>query len=180
MKIKYLNFNTTTFKNISQVETQNQHGNQNLSKIAKVAGCVGLAYIGIGLASKNNFNKNILKKGLEKGDELLINKKTGEAFTGKIKSNVGTIIGFNKIETCVFKNGIITEKTYKDIFGRELQGYFYKNNEICVNAHIYKSFRKDKRFAIAWKRKNGSTCHLDGITKDSIFDIARKLLNNEK
>jgi hypothetical protein len=179
MKIKYLNFNTTNFKNVSQVETQNQHGNQNLSKIAKVAGCVGLAYIGIGLASKNNFNKNILKKGLEKGDELLINKKTGEAFTGKIKSNVGMIIGFNKIETRVFENGVITEKTYKDVFGRELFGYFYKNGKLCIDVSVYKTFKKNKRFSYTWRKEDGNTCHFDGISNKSLFEHIRKIIKNK-
>jgi hypothetical protein len=179
MKIKYLNFNTTNFKNVSQVETQNKRGNKNLSNIGYIARCIGLTYIGVGLISKSCFDKNILRKGLKMKDELLINKKTGEAFTGKIKSNVGMIIGFNKIETRVFENGVITEKTYKDVFGRELFGYFYKNGKLCIDVSVYKTFKKNKRFSYTWRKEDGNTCHFDGISDKSLFEHIRKIIKNK-
>ena len=56
------------------------------SKLGYGVGVAGVAFISAGLISKSSFNKNILKKGLEIREGLLRDKKTGEVFTGKIKS----------------------------------------------------------------------------------------------
>ena len=148
------------------------------SKLGYGVGVAGVAFVSAGLISKSSFNKNILKKGLEIREGLLRDKKTGDVFTGKIKSNTGLIIGFNKVETRSFENGVITEKTYKNILGREIEGVFYKDGKECLDVFVKtKGADSQKRMiAACWRDKNDNVIDLDIYRKGSAFDWARNLV----
>ncbi len=62
---------------------------------------------------KISFEELLNKKGLEFRNNVLVNKSTGENFTGELKrstNDYGKGSGFKNIETRRFEEGIITEK----------------------------------------------------------------------
>lgn len=146
-------------------------------------GVISMIIIGTGLSSKGSFAKNIAKKGLELKDNLLINSKTGEKYTGTIKSNVGKI-GFNKVESQKYENGVITEKIYKNIFGREKSGIFYKDGKECLKVKIgYPYFVPYNKSVAAYRYSEDKTAaeHYDmsGFSFESVFEWARNLVKKE-
>ena len=146
-------------------------------------GVASMVIVGIGMSYKGNFNKSIAKKGLELKNNILINKNTGEKFTGEIKSYIGKI-GFNRIETQSFVDGILTEKTYKNALGQELSGSFYKNGKECLNVQIgypylipYHKLVMVCRYA----KDNNTIQHFDkkGFSGKSVFEWARNFVKEK-
>lgn len=153
---------------------------QNMLLGVSGIGVAGMIIVGTGLACKGNFNKSIAKKGLEFKNNILINKNTGEKFTGDIKSNIGKI-GFNHVETQSFVDGIITEKTYKNILGKELSGTFYKDGKECLNVQIgYPYFVPYNKSVAVYRhtQDNSATQHMDkrGFSGKSVFEWARNFV----
>ena len=143
-------------------------------------GVAGMMIIGTGIASKGNFNKSIAKKGLEFKNNVLINKTTGEKYTGNIKSNVGKI-GFNRVESQSFVDGIITEKTYKNIVGSEISGTFYKDGKECLNVQIGYPYIVPYNKSVAvyyYSQDNNKVQHMDkrGFSGKSVFEWARNFV----
>lgn len=173
--------NCNTFLSTQPTKINKEQRKEKMIQTASGIGIVGLSLIGTGLASKSKFTKNISRKGLEFKNGVLVKKATGEAFSGKIKSNVGLIFGFNKIETRVFDNGIITEKTYKNLFGREKEGYFYKDGKECLDVFIKSQNikTKNKKIATTWRSLDNSFIDTDGYRKGSVFEWARNLVKEE-
>ena len=178
--------NINTYKNsnifLSTQSTKTNNNNQKKKNTLIAIGgasAVGLTIVTTGLASRGNFAKNSFKKGLIMKNGVLINKQTGETFTGKIKSNIGKIIGFSIVETRAFENGIITEKTYKNIIGQEKAGTFYKDGKECLNVFIksHNPITTMKEIASHWRNEK-NTIEADFVTrhKGSAFNWARKLV----
>ncbi len=167
----------------NSVLTNFQKKDEKLSK--KNAAAITAAGIGVttmtiaisGLITKGNFSKNIAKKGLEFRNNLLVNKHTGEKFTGKIKSNIGTI-GFDKIETQIYESGVLTEKNYKNALGKELYGTFYKDGKEFMNVQIGYPYFVPYNKSVAtymYNKEKTITLHADrrGFSGKSVFEWAR-------
>lgn len=176
---------TNIVDNINFRDSYNQKRNrrQNMLIGATGIGVAGMIVIGTGMACKGNFNKSIAKKGLELKNNILVNKETGEKYTGKIKSNIGKI-GFNRVETQSFVDGIITEKTYKNILGSELNGIFYKDGKECLNVQIGYPYvvPYDKSIAVyRYSMDHNKVQHMDqrGFSGKSVFEWARNFVKEQ-
>ena len=136
--MKILSINNISKHNYITYKQNDQTANKKNEKIKNIAlgvGATTMLTIGAGLLSKGNFYKTIEKKGLILKDGILIEKSSGKKYTGEIKSNVGKL-GFTKIETIKFVDGIINEKIYKNLLGQELEGYFYKDGKKCMYVQV--------------------------------------------
>lgn len=186
-QVKYVNQSVprVAFKKAQSTAPQeNPEKSEMRKKIRKymplIIGAAGALAIVAGILSKSTFKENIAKKGLEFRDNVLVNKETGEKFTGKIKSNVGAI-GFNRRETRVFTNGIIDEVTYRSTLGRELEGTFYKDGKEFMSGHMCGSILpKHNRFGTYRYLENGEIFeHGDGYNlKESFFEYMRNCTKN--
>ncbi len=153
---------------------------ENRAMLALGIGVTGMVIVGCGIASKGNFSKSIAKKGLVIKDNILVNKETGEKYTGTIKANIGKI-GFNRIETRNFVEGVITEKTYKDALGKELSGTFYKDGKECLFVEIgYPYFVPYNKSVATYRYSQDKTAmeHMDkrGFSGKSVFEWARNFV----
>ncbi len=188
--IKYVNKSVSrvAFKKVQNTAPQENQKRAEKSEIRKkirkymplIIGAAGALAIVAGVLSKSTFEENIAKKGLEFRDNVLVNKETGEKFTGKIKSNVGAI-GFNRRETKVFTNGIIDEVTYRSTLGRELEGTFYKDGKEFMSGHMCSSiFSKDNRYGTYYYLEDGEIFkHGDGYNlKEPFFEYMRNCTKN--
>ena len=123
-------------------------------------------------AMKKSLQKVFTQKGLILKEGTLIVSKTGEKFSGTIKRHVGTF-GFIK-ETRKYDNGLLSEKLYHNLFGKELDGYFYKNGILhtSVNVNSY-PFTKSKLYSINEYYKGDNAVVKEGYSenKGSIFKI---------
>ena len=177
--ISAINFQSTN-TTYSQRYTNKKVSKENRRMVVLGIGAAGMIIVGAGIACKGNFSKSIAKKGLVLKDNVLINKKTGEKYTGVIKSNVGKI-GFNRIESQNFVDGVITEKTYKDAFGKELSGVFYKDGKECFLVEIgYPYFISYNKSVVTYRysQDKGVMEHTDrrGFTGKSVFEWARNFV----
>ena len=107
----------------------------------------------------------------------MVDSKTGEKFTGTVRSFVGKI-GFNRIESQSFVDGVITEKTYKNMFGSELGGVFYKDGKECFKVTIGYPYFVPYNKAVAtyrYAQDKSATVHTDrrGFSFKSVFEWAR-------
>ena len=141
------------------------------------AGAVGttLFLAGKGKMNKMSYEEALRKSGIELKDGIAFIKETGEKFTGTIKRNITT----NRKETINFENGTITEKLYHNLFGRELEGEFYKEGELYmkVGKHVG-LFRKSFPY---YKYEEGKrTSAGDVISSTSVFKWAREALKGKE
>lgn len=113
-----------------------------LGALTGIAAAFGI-YVAIMVAKKPpkmSFEELLSKKGLEFRNEILVNKNTGEKFTGELKRSTdeyGKGSGFKNIETRKFEDGIITENTNKDLWGKERSGKFYKEGKIYSDVTVF-------------------------------------------
>ena len=169
---------TNTFK--KQVHVKQNYSKEKQAMLVLGIGVAGMIIVGTGIASRGNFNKSITKKGLVLKDNILVKKDTGEKFTGTIKSNIGKI-GFNRVETRNFVEGVITEKTYKDALGKELSGTFYKDGKECLFVEIgYPYFVPYNKSVATYRYSQHKTAmeHMDkrGFSGKSVFEWARNFV----
>lgn len=140
-------------------------------------------YVAVMIAKKPpkmSFEELLTKKGLEFRNEILVNKSTGEKFTGELKRSTdeyGKGSGFKNIETRRFEDGIITENTNKDLWGNEISGKFYKEGNIYSDVEIYYG-REGKIYSFTIYHKDGRQ-YLEGHGKcqkknDYVFENYRK------
>lgn len=130
---------------------------------------------------RKTFEALLKEKELKFKDGIILNKNN-EKFTGKLCRSTGQKgkTGYEMIETQRFKNGLITEKTYKDCFNNELEGKFYKDGILRADVSICAG-KKLRPFSFYCYDKKGEFCEIgDGLTKgkESVFDIFRKKFNN--
>lgn len=143
---------------------------------------LGAAIIELKKPPRKSFEKMLKKNNLEFRDNVLVKKENGERFTGEIRRSTGKpdkFKGREMIETQKFDNGIITEKTYKDVFNREIEGYFYKDGELKLR--VFSVIEdEEKRFGF-YPYENGQATILgDGYMKknESVFEWAREWIKN--
>ena len=91
----------------------------------------GLALVGLSKTSKSTFEEALKKNGVEIKDGIAKLVKNNERFTGKIERFETR----NRKETVNFVDGIMTEKLYHNLLGKELEGRFYKNGEEVLKIH---------------------------------------------
>lgn len=192
---------TTNFKsNVGQKATKSDLLNENKKtkgisavKICTLALAVptvlALSYLAViehKKPKKLSFKKLLEQNNLEFKNDVLIIKNTGEKYTGELKRSTGEFFpnGYGeKIESQKFEKGIITEKTYVNSKGQEIQGYFYKdgklryevfsngkrnkNNEICFGFNEYNEKGQPSTFGEGMMAEN-----------KSLFEMAREYVKN--
>lgn len=158
-----------------------------LGALGAIAAAYGI-YVAVMIAKKPpkmSFEELLNKKGLEFRNEILVNKQTGEKFTGELKRSTdeyGKGSGFKNIETRIFKDGIITEKTNKDLWGNEREGKFYKDGKLFSDITVFYG-REGKIFSFSIYKQNG-TQFADGHgkcqkKKESVFKDCREWIKND-
>ncbi len=145
---------------------------------------LGAAIIELKKPPRKSFEKMLKKNGLEFRENILVKKETGEKFTGELKRSTGKPDKFKHremIETQRFENGIRTERTYTDVFNREIEGFFYKDGELKLEVFaVIES--GEKRFGF-YPYKNGQIVLFgDGYMKkdESVFEWARDYVKNNR
>lgn len=120
-----------------------------------------------------SFSKAILKQGVCFENGVAIVKKTGKKFTGAVSRNTG-FLGCKK-ETTQFTDGIITEKVYHDLFGRELYGRFYKEGKLYLTVGKSRGFSSEKlpKGVYSYTTINDPLDAIHRIKTDSVFEWAR-------
>lgn len=133
-----------------------------------IAGCTLLCFK-MSIKSLAEILKN---QGAELKDGFAVISKTGEKFSGTIKRRSGTY--GQKRETIKYENGLITEKIYHNIYGKELEGEFYKSGVLRIKV------RQGKNYSITQFDSDGKCQALFDCIKvknKSKFDNARELIN---
>ena len=134
---------------------------------------IGMA-VGLKMTSKNTFEDALKKSGVQMKDGIATIIDTGEKFTGKITRYETR----NRKETVDFVDGKMTEKLYHNFFGKELEGYFYKNNE-----PVLRVAKSSSTLAVSCLGKNEScVTRMDVKIErgESAFDWARNYLKDKK
>lgn len=123
---------TTHFKTKkeSQQSLLSPQKNENKKEvlIATLAGLatIGATIIGLQKTSPKNYEEALKKAGIQIEDGIAILIKTKEKYTGTVQRFETR----SKKETIKFVDGIITEKINHNLFGKELEGKFYKNGTL--------------------------------------------------
>ena len=127
---------------------------------------LGLAALGLKKTSKMSFEEALKKNGVEIKDGVATLIKSGEKFTGKIQRFEKR----NRKESVKFVDGVMTEKLYHNILGKELDGYFYKNGA------CYKVYGSSKLFTTYLYIDNRLVIRGDAqkMDKSSVFDKTRE------
>lgn len=109
----------------SEIKSNNKDGNNKAMLSLSLTGlaAIGLAAIGLKKTSIMTYEEALRKNGVEIKNGIATLIKSGEKFTGKIQRFEKR----NRKESVEFVDGVMTEKLYHNILGKELDGYFYKN-----------------------------------------------------
>lgn len=147
-KIQNINFQST-LKHNDKSDTEksipkSENDKTTLTLLGLAVG--GALAVLLGQKSKMSFEKALLKEGVKIKDGIAIIQETGKKYTGTIKRKVNAY-GMKR-EIVTYKDGLITEKLYKDILGRELEGHFYKEGKPYLT--IWKDAKKGNRFKIRY------------------------------
>lgn len=94
---------------------------------------IGAAAIGLKKTAKMSYEDALKKAGVQVKDGIATLIESGEKFTGKIQRFEKR----NRKETVEFVDGVMTEKVYHSLTGKELEGEFYKNGKRVLR--IWKS-----------------------------------------
>ena len=129
---------------------------------------LGLAALGLKKTSKMSFEEALKKNGVEIKDGIATLIKSGEKFTGKIQRFEKR----NRKESVKFVDGVMTEKLYHNILGKELDGYFYKNGA------CYKVYGSSKLYTTYLYIENRLITRGDAqrMDKKSVFDKTREYI----
>ena len=115
-----------------------------------------------------SFEEALKKNGVEIKDGIATLIKSGEKFTGKIQRFEKR----NRKESVKFVDGVMTEKLYHNILGKELDGYFYKNGA------CYKVYGSSKLYTTYLYIENQLITRGDAqrMDKKSVFDKTREYI----
>ena len=100
-------------KNISDESVINNRSKLALSLAALAT--IGLSIVGVKKTAKMTFEEALKKNGVEIKNGIATLIENGEKFTGKIQRFETR----NRKETVEFADGLIKEKVYHNVFGRE-------------------------------------------------------------
>lgn len=182
-----IRINLTNSHSISHKANENIPNNSNESPSEKkgeksmlIGALVGLAAIGataIGLkkTSPISYEEALKKAGIQIKDDIAVLIESGEKFTGKIERFENR----NKKETIEFVDGLITEKLYHNLFGKELEGIFYKNGKEVLNIKRALSQTGNKGFTYSGK-DIPPTKPAAFVATDQGFAWAREFLKKQK
>ncbi len=185
-----MNINTNSYillsKNHERFMVQIPFGNKDNSNtkdntpVILTTGAIAVATaIAAAKGAKINLDKALNKKGVKMQDGIVRKIDTGELFNGIIRRNIKPF-GIKK-ETLKYINGEIREKLYHDVFGREIQGYFYKNGKLVEEVRVDSSmFTRNKAFVSYSYGADGSLImSSDGFCpkSESVFNNYRKKYN---
>ena len=137
---------------------------------------LGAATYGYKKTSPIAYEEALKKAGVQIEDNIATLIESGEKYTGKIERFVNR----NKKETIEFKDGIIKEKLYHNLFGKELEGYFYKDGKEVLK--IWKSVGQQKNnsgFSYSGENVANTKSAAFIATKDG-FEWARKFISQTK
>lgn len=153
--------------------------NKNLKTALISITTLGVVTTAVGVLSKKSRAQMLDKAGLEIKNARVINKLTGENFTGSLTRNTSAF-GLKK-EVNSFENGVLTEILNYGFRGKELDGYFYKNGKLLYRSGVPTGNSKIKYYP--WfKYKDSDIClHADCKLEpgESVFENMRKLMDKE-
>lgn len=156
-------------KNSADKSTTNNRSKLALSLVALAT--IGLSIVGVKKTAKMTFDEALKKNGVEIKNGIATLIENGEKFTGKIQRFETR----NRKETVEFADGLMKEKVYHNLFGRELNGEFYRDGNLKVRVNSY--FTKDGQKTFTYYDNGGQFKDCKTMlaqTKDSVFDWARK------
>ncbi len=164
----------------SQSTNVNDNNKSSLKTGLAAVAALGITTLALTKGRTKSFEKALEKQGVTIKDGLAVVKDSGEKFSGAIKRNIKPF-GLKK-ETVQFDKGIMTEKVYHDVFGREVAGEFYKNGKLHISVQIYGRSSQKKFISSAFFDQNGKYLHNDRgtcSTKESVFETYRKGIKME-
>lgn len=135
----------------------------------------------LGKKTKGNLAEILKKNGISIKDGFATVISTGERYSGKIEHNVKWF-GLKK-ECLVYDNGELVEKLYHNKNGRELEGYFFKNNVLRIKVNQYKTNGNKKYYPYYIYDKNGKLESVNdcfGVETKSVFEDMRTILKGLK
>ena len=167
--------NETNFKE-QPVENKNNNLLKDVCIAAAAVGVAGVSAMFVHGYSKS-LSKVLEKKGLEIKDGIAYVKETNEKYTGKIehlKNKFGT-----KKEVLSYNQGQLEEKLNYNMFGRELDGYFYRDGVLRVSVRPYVKNGGKKMFPYYVYDKDGKIVSCNdcfGADIKSVFDYIRDVV----
>ncbi len=122
-----VNFKTTEPKSATSPTEIKKNKENKLMLTGTLVGLatIGVAAIGLKITAPKNYEEVLKKAGIKIKDGIAILAETGEKYTGKVQRFETR----NRKETVKYVNGIMTEKLYHNLTGKELQGDFYKEGK---------------------------------------------------
>ncbi len=166
--IQYIRSHNTQLENKSSYK-------DNALKIGITATALGITTLALTKGRTKSFEKALEKQGVTIKDGLAVVKDSGEKFSGAIKRNIKPF-GLKK-ETVQFDKGIMTEKVYHDVFGREVAGEFYKDGILRVRIPGIHHTKNDVIYPFyVYDKNNKITITADnfGSKKGSVFEAMRE------
>ncbi len=166
-----------TKSDIISDRAQNKNNGEKSMLAGTLAGLATLGAVAIGLkkTSPVSYEEALKKAGVQIKDNVATLIETGEKFTGKIQRFEKR----NRKETVEFVDGLMTEKVYHSLLGKELKGEFYKNGERVLQ--IWRSVgQKKNSYGFAYSGKNIPNYEPGPFieTKDG-FTWARNYIKNQ-
>jgi len=174
---------TQTFKQ-SSLQSDNKTAVRGKDKAGKnmlalsLAGlaAAGLTAIGLKKTHTMSYEEALKKNGVEIKDGIATLIESGKKYTGKIERFEKR----NRKETVEFVDGVIQERVYHNLFGRELNGMFYKDGilKVRICQHQIKDGQKEFAFVDTGGKNAGCKPAPMGKTDGSVFDWGRERAKN--
>ncbi len=175
-KISQINFESSAKQKQTKCGKDLYFGAGALSSAAVIATAIVL-----GKKTKGNLAEILKENGISIKDGLATVISTGERYSGKIEHNVKWF-GLKK-ESLVYDNGELVEKLYHNKNGKELEGYFFKNNVLRIKVNKYKAYGIKIYFPYYVYDKNGKLESVNdcfGTETNSVFEDMRTILKGLK
>ncbi len=171
------NINTKAIKEAPIQKSNDINNDKILIGSLSALAVLGLATVGLFKAKKTSFEDALKKSGVMLKDNIATITDTGERYTGKIERYAK----FNRKETTQYINGVISEKVYHNILGKEIEGYFYKNGMLRYKVSLVN--RGNRRYIMSTEFKdNKKVSNSTGIEKETntTFEAYRTAIKNIK
>ena len=162
-------------KEILRQEVSDKKNDKILAGSLAALSVLGLTAVGLLKTRTTSFEDALKKSGVILKDNIATIANTGERFTGKIERYTKR----NRKETTQYIDGIITEKVYHNAFGKEIEGYFYKNGMLRFRVNLVN--RGNRRYVMSTEFKdNNKVSNSTGIEKEknTTFDAFRTAVKN--